>query len=339
MSCHKKTFVGLVLICTYGNILQANEEGGDCHCDFLQIRFRDATYNHLDYIKQSSKINGQPFYFSKDKQHMYILWWSESKSSWMGHTSKDNSNIFRSDIQIRRNHSCTSFSSGKDWTHFGVVRNREIEARCVTFHNDCFGQREESGLISEKDQNQTDLIPFNATSKIACIFPFVYQGKEYTSCTKVDFNISWCATDIEYTTKNWLDWGYCNKACLNANSFDKPWAIVLVVAIAVSSLSFVPIGYVYIKRRRKKNKLEAHNEDSKKEFDVFISYSHHDRYFAEEFLASKLESTEYTCILQARDFLPGISIMDQIEQAVQSSSCTMIILSKDFLKSQWACNG
>ena len=337
MSNPKKTLVGLVLICAYGNLLKANE-GGDCHCDFLQIRYCDATYNHFDFIKQSSEINRQPFYFSKNKQH--ILWWSESKSSWMGHTSNDSSNIFRSNIQIRRNHSCTSFLSRKDWTHFGVVRNGEIEARCLTFDNDCYGQREESGLISEKDQNQTsDLIPFNATSKIACKFPFVYQGKEYNSCTKDGFNISWCATAIKSTTLEWKDWGNCNESCLNKNIFDKPWAIVLIVGIAVSFLSFVAIGYIYIKRREKKIELEAQNGNSKNEFDVFISYSHPDKYFAEEFLASKLESIKYKCILQVRDFLPGISIMDQIEQAVQSSSCTMIILSKDFLKSQWACNG
>ena len=89
----------------------------------------------------------------------------------------------------------------------------------------------------------------------------MYQGKKYNSCTKVDFNISWCATAIESTTLEWKDWGNCNESCFNENITDKPWAIAL---ISVIFLSFVTICYFYIKRRKKKIELEAHNEDSKK---------------------------------------------------------------------------
>ena len=78
-----------------------------------------------------------------------------------------------------------------------------------------------------------------------------------------------------------------------------------------------------------------------KEFDVFISYSHFDKDFVEDFLVPKLEDEsnidmKYQCLLHVRDFEPGRAIMDQINEAVDSSACTIIVLSKNFVESQWA---
>ena len=85
-------------------------------------------------------------------------------------------------------------------------------------------------------------------------------------------------------------------------------------------------------------KKESQDENNEKDFDVFISYSKYDKTYVEDFLVQKLELgsslIKYKCLLQIRDFVPGISIMDQIERAVHSSSCTLIVLSKDFLRSQ-----
>jgi len=50
----------------------------------------------------------------------------------------------------------------------------------------------------------------------ACIFPFMYKGETYNSCTTVDSDAPWCATEvdvygnyIEQTSK----WGYCGSLC------------------------------------------------------------------------------------------------------------------------------
>ena len=65
-----------------------------------------------------------------------------------------------------------------------------------------------------------------------------------------------------------------------------------------------------------------------------------DQDFVEEFLVLKLEDEQeelnFKCLLHVRDFEPGRPIMDQISEAVDSSACTIIVLSKYFVQSQWA---
>ena len=116
-------------------------------------------------------------------------------------------------------------------------------------------------------------------------------------------------------------------------------AIIFGTLLFISTISV--IGYCFVKNTGHKTDLE--DENNKKDFDVFISYSKYDKTYVEDLIVPKLELgsslIKYKCLLQIRDFEPGMSIMDQIERAVQSSSCTLIVLSKDFLKSQWACNG
>ena len=91
--------------------------------------------------------------------------------------------------------------------------------------------------------------------------------------------------------------------------------------------------------KRKKKPTERLENNGEKDFDIFISYSNHDKEFVENILVPKLENQtnliNYKCLLPVRDFVPGIGIMDQIAEAVESSACTMIILSKHFVKSQW----
>lgn len=50
-----------------------------------------------------------------------------------------------------------------------------------------------------------------------CIFPFRYQGKEFTKCTKYDNNgVFWCATQVdsdgEYVSHS-NKWGVCAEEC------------------------------------------------------------------------------------------------------------------------------
>ena len=115
------------------------------------------------------------------------------------------------------------------------------------------------------------------------------------------------------------------------------------MALCIGVFSIVVICHHYIKQFNKTKSLKKYAKDECKEYDIFVSYNTQEKVFVEEFLVPKLEDEscliKYKCLLQVRDFVPGISIMDQIENAVQSSSCTMIVLSKDFVKSQWACNG
>ena len=86
--------------------------------------------------------------------------------------------------------------------------------------------------------------------------------------------------------------------------------------------------------------LQKIKSDDKKDFDVFISYSNLDKEFVEDYLVPNLENESkerrFHCLLHERDFVPGLPILDQIDEAVNKSSCTMIILSPNFVKSNWA---
>ena len=55
----------------------------------------------------------------------------------------------------------------------------------------------------------------------ACIFPFKYQGKEFTDCTTTNNNdIFWCATEVnskgEYKSGKW---GVCPEECLHRGKY------------------------------------------------------------------------------------------------------------------------
>ena len=82
------------------------------------------------------------------------------------------------------------------------------------------------------------------------------------------------------------------------------------------------------------------DNNSDKPYDVFISYSIEDADFVQKHLVPILEDKKsdysYQCLINIRDFVPGRPIMDQIFEAVDASKCTLIILSKYFVQSEWA---
>jgi len=47
-----------------------------------------------------------------------------------------------------------------------------------------------------------------------CVFPFIYKGETYQSCTKVDHHDWWCSVSTD-TTGHLItgQWGHCNSAC------------------------------------------------------------------------------------------------------------------------------
>ena len=74
-------------------------------------------------------------------------------------------------------------------------------------------------------------------------------------------------------------------------------------------------------------------------YDAFVSFAHEDTDFIHNELAPKLEkeSTEqFKLCLHTRDWIPGTWIIEQISTSVDNSRRTIIILSKNFLKSIWS---
>ncbi|XP_052873869.1 toll-like receptor Tollo [Anopheles cruzii] len=72
-------------------------------------------------------------------------------------------------------------------------------------------------------------------------------------------------------------------------------------------------------------------------FDAFVSYSASDEAFVAEELAPSLETGDpaYRLCLHYRDFPVGAYLADTIQQAVESSRRTIMVLSENFLQSEW----
>lgn len=77
-------------------------------------------------------------------------------------------------------------------------------------------------------------------------------------------------------------------------------------------------------------------EDDKR-FDAFISYSYLDEGFVNDHLVPELEngSKPFRLCIHHRDWAVGDSIQEQIVTSVENSRRTIIIMTKNFLKSDW----
>ncbi|XP_053388056.1 toll-like receptor 4 [Mercenaria mercenaria] len=90
-----------------------------------------------------------------------------------------------------------------------------------------------------------------------------------------------------------------------------------------------------IKHFRYKKLHNGPNEPEYFMYDAFISYANEDLRFILDLIIPKLEENEMKLCLHERDFLPGNNIADNILEAIRNSRKTVVILSKEFLKSKW----
>ncbi|CAG4930700.1 unnamed protein product [Colias eurytheme] len=82
---------------------------------------------------------------------------------------------------------------------------------------------------------------------------------------------------------------------------------------------------------------EVDRDDREKLYDAFVSYSSKDEAWVTEKLAPVLERGDpaYKLYLHYRDFPVGGYVADNIIQAVESSRRTIMVLSENFIKSEW----
>jgi len=71
------------------------------------------------------------------------------------------------------------------------------------------------------------------------------------------------------------------------------------------------------------------------EYDVFISYSSQDKDWVRGDLLRALEQRGLRVIVDFRDFRPGAPSIKEIERAILTSRKTLLILTPDYLASQW----
>ncbi|CAH0723444.1 unnamed protein product, partial [Brenthis ino] len=77
------------------------------------------------------------------------------------------------------------------------------------------------------------------------------------------------------------------------------------------------------------------DEDAGRDYDVFVSYSHHDAAAAGE-LAARLERGARRLLLHERDWAPGELIPAQIAASVRRARRTLALLSPHYTASRWA---
>jgi len=70
-------------------------------------------------------------------------------------------------------------------------------------------------------------------------------------------------------------------------------------------------------------------------YDVFISYSHHDEDWTQNWLLPRLEATGIHACIDFRDFQPGAPSLNEMERAVLQSRKTLLVLTPDYLASAW----
>ncbi len=74
---------------------------------------------------------------------------------------------------------------------------------------------------------------------------------------------------------------------------------------------------------------------SESQYDVFISYSRADREWVVEQLLPRLEQAGLRVTVDYRDFVVGMPRIENIELAVESSRRTVVVLTPDWLDSEW----
>ncbi|KAI8480324.1 TIR domain [Branchiostoma belcheri] len=110
--------------------------------------------------------------------------------------------------------------------------------------------------------------------------------------------------------------------------------IILVCAIVIVKRKEAIQVYLYA---RYGWRFREEEEDEDKEYDAFLSYSQHDLDVVLQDVLPALENREppFRVCLHHRDFLPGVPIAENILNAVSASKRTIILLSNNFLESDW----
>ena len=119
--------------------------------------------------------------------------------------------------------------------------------------------------------------------------------------------------------------------------------VILILVLVILFLYYKRPIMVYIYSHKRLRSLFSEDlVHADLPYDAFISYSNEDKDYVEGKLVPGLEAPpesegqpKFKCLVHVRDFDLGLNIMQQIGDAVDSSRRTVIVLSKNFCRSQW----
>ena len=126
-------------------------------------------------------------------------------------------------------------------------------------------------------------------------------------------------------------------------------AVYIVAAISMTAFVGLLLGgfgyrfrwriryFYYIAKAKYIGYQPIHDSDSQTyQYDAFVSYANEDGDFVKNIMVRNLEDEHgLRLCVHERDFTPGRPIAENIIQAIMNSRRTLVLLSKNFLKSKW----
>ncbi|XP_045203809.2 toll-like receptor 4 [Mercenaria mercenaria] len=116
-------------------------------------------------------------------------------------------------------------------------------------------------------------------------------------------------------------------------------SVLFFIIILISALVYRfrwNLRYLYYMTKMKLFADYQRMNDTEYEKDVFVSYADEDRGFVIQQVKCELEEKgEISLLIHDRDFRAGEYVVDNILRAITSTRRTLIILTKDFVRSKW----
>ncbi|CAC5410998.1 unnamed protein product [Mytilus coruscus] len=153
--------------------------------------------------------------------------------------------------------------------------------------------------------------------------------------------------ESERNLKNISEYSYegmCKKTdslCVSEGIFESNKYSILGFSLVFLASVFACLLYKYKYRiaqlYRTKTTVQCHCPDNPKHYDAFISYSSSDERWVYDILYKRLQSflPDVSICLHHKDFIPGACIAENIINSVENSRYTLLVLSSNFIESEW----
>ena len=109
-----------------------------------------------------------------------IIWWNDEERSWFGQKYGRKEEDFVQIFRIEKELDHLGFSNENNWTILWKGQNKVFNTRCLKFSRKCLGKNE---ITYEIKLNKTHSKSLELKAEAQCIFPFKYNGKNYSTCT------------------------------------------------------------------------------------------------------------------------------------------------------------
>ena len=153
--------------------------------------------------------------------------------------------------------------------------------------------------------------------------------KSYKGLVEVEI----MSSDGSTIRKFYLTWKFAVREKVLAK-----WVWSLIWTILPMSVLLIILAAIICHYISKMKKIDCFDDTIDKERDIYISYSDKDWKYAQEDLLPILEELKYVCYLKDRDLVPGTLTLTYVFDAVTKSSCTIIVLSNNFVENEMDCH-